>query len=119
MGGLLALASGDGHGVTLVATAAGLAAIGTEPEHTHTSPAGERDAATEEPALDAATKVEAPHRSRTSREGTKQATLIAMLRAPDGATTRGDHGRDGLAVTHSARGDGGGAEEEARAYRLL
>lgn len=58
--------TGDGHGVTLVATDAGLAAIGIEP---NTSAA-----------LEPAPKV------RTPRAGTKQATLIAMLRAPDGAT---------------------------------
>ncbi len=61
--------TGDGHGVTLVATDAGLTAIGIEPE----------DATAE------ATNEAAP-KARTPREGTKQATVIAMLRAPDGAT---------------------------------
>ncbi|AHD01972.1 DUF3489 domain-containing protein [Leisingera methylohalidivorans] len=61
--------TGDGHGVTLVATDAGLAAIGIE--------TGSAEA---KPTKDAAPK------TRTPREGTKQATLIAMLRAPDGAT---------------------------------
>ncbi|MGR3389269.1 DUF3489 domain-containing protein [Sagittula sp.] len=56
--------TGDGHGVTLVATDGGLAAIGIEPD----------TAAAPKP------------KTRTPREGTKQATLIAMLRAPDGAT---------------------------------
>jgi len=61
--------TGDGHGVTLVGTNAGLAAIGIEAE----------DAAVE-PIDKPASKV------RTPRAGTKQATLIAMLRTPDGAT---------------------------------
>ena len=61
--------TGDGHGVTLIATDAGLAAIGIE-----------TDKADNSPAEDSAPK------PRTPREGTKQATLIAMLRAPDGAT---------------------------------
>ncbi len=61
--------TGDGHGVTLIATDAGLAAIGIE-----------TDSAETKPTEDAAPK------TRTPREGTKQATLIAMLRAPDGAT---------------------------------
>lgn len=61
--------TGDGHGVTLIATNTGLAAIGIE-----------TDKAADSPAEDAAPK------PRTPREGTKQATLIAMLRAPDGAT---------------------------------
>ena len=61
--------TGDGHGVTLIATDAGLSAIGVEPE-----------AATAEPAP------QEPCKKRTPRAGTKQAQLIAMLRAPDGAT---------------------------------
>jgi hypothetical protein len=60
--------TGDGHGVTLVATDAGLAAIGIEPD------------------TSAAPEPEPAPKARTPREGTKQATLIAMLRAPDGAT---------------------------------
>jgi hypothetical protein len=61
--------TGDGHGVTLVATVAGLAAIGIESEDANT-----------------ATKKDPAPKVRTPREGTKQAKLIAMLRAPDGAT---------------------------------
>jgi len=61
--------TGDGHGVTLVATDTGLAAIGIEPNSAETTP-------TE----DSAPKMRAP------REGTKQAKLIAMLRAESGAT---------------------------------
>ena len=61
--------TGDGHGVTLVATDAGLAAIGIEPDSAEAKP-------TEDP----------EPKPRKPREGTKQATLIAMLRAPDGAT---------------------------------
>ena len=56
--------TGDGHGVMLIATDAGLAAIGIEPEQAPT---------------------EAP-KAPTLRAGTKQATLIAMLRTPEGAT---------------------------------
>lgn len=61
--------TGDGHGVTLAATDAGLAAIGIEREDANT-----------------ATKTVPAPKVRTPREGTKQATLIAMLRAADGAT---------------------------------
>lgn len=78
--------TGDGHGVTLVATDAGLAAIGIEPEDANPASAGTTDAPTEESAPDAPTEPEAAPKTRTPREGTKQATLIAMLRAPDGAT---------------------------------
>ena len=61
--------TGDGHGVTLIATDAGLAAIGIEANSAEVKP-------TEDPAP----------KTRTPHEGSKQATLIAMLRAPDGAT---------------------------------
>ncbi|WP_099827972.1 DUF3489 domain-containing protein [Oceaniglobus indicus] len=61
--------TGDGHGVTLIATDAGLAAIGIETDSAETTPAE-----------DSAPKM------RTPREGTKQAKLIAMLRAESGAT---------------------------------
>ena len=75
--------TGDGHGVMLVATDTGLAAIGIESE---------------------ATPTEAP----TLREGTKQAALIAMLRAPGGATIA-----EMVAVTgwqpHTVRGAMAGA----------
>ena len=64
--------TGDGHGVTLVITATGLAAIGLE---AHTA----RQAETEATAA-------APSKERKIREGTKQALLIEMLRRPEGAT---------------------------------
>ena len=78
--------TGDGHGTTLVATDAGLAAIGMEPEDANTAPVGATDAPTEETAPDTPSEPDAAPKARTLREGTKQATLIAMLRAPDGAT---------------------------------
>ena len=78
--------TGCGHGVTLIATDAGLAAIGIEPEDANPAPAGATAAPTEEPAPEAPTGPEAAPKTRTPREGTKQATLIAMLRAPEGAT---------------------------------
>jgi hypothetical protein len=62
--------TGDGHGVTLIATDAGLGAIGIVPEATTGAP----------------TEPDPAPKPRTPREGTKQATLIAMLRAPEGAT---------------------------------
>jgi len=62
--------TGDGHGATLVATDAGLAAIGIE---TNATAPEAHDAPTARP-------------QRPLRSGTKQAALIAMLRAPEGAT---------------------------------
>jgi hypothetical protein len=78
--------TGDGHGTTLVATDAGLAAIGIKPEDANTAPVGATDAPTDEPAPDTASEPDASPKARTPREGTKQAALIAMLRAPDGVT---------------------------------
>ncbi len=78
--------TGDGHGTTLVATDAGLAAIGIEPEDANTAPVGATDAPTEGPAPETPSEPDAAPKARTPREGTKQAKLIVMLRAPDGAT---------------------------------
>jgi len=68
--------TGDGHGVTLAITERGLAAIGIESE----APAGPAEP---EHSAPVASK---PPREPKAREGSKQAQLIAMLRAPDGAT---------------------------------
>ena len=57
--------TGDGHGTTLVITDAGLVAIGIETETPHPDPAQAKP---------------------KPRRGTKQAMLIEMLEAPDGAT---------------------------------
>ena len=76
--------TGDGHGVTLVATDAGLDAIGIEHE-AGSANAVALDALTDEPAAQAAVSGAAPT-SRAPREGTKQAALIDMLSRPEGAT---------------------------------
>ena len=76
--------TGDGHGVTLIATKAGLDAIGIEHE-AGSANAAVLDALTDEPAAQAAVTVAAPT-SRAPREGTKQAALIDMLSRPEGAT---------------------------------
>jgi hypothetical protein len=103
--------TGDGHGVTLVATDAGLAAIGIE---ANTSAAAEP----------------AP-KTRTPREGTKQAKLIAMLRAPNGATIEEIMAATGW-QSHTVRGAMAGAlkkklglevtsekvEDRGRVYKL-
>ena len=114
--------TGDGHGTTLVATDAGLAAIGIEPEDATPAPAG---------ATDATTEPEATPKARTPREGTKQATLIAMLRAPDGATIEEIMAATGW-QSHTVRGAMAGAlkkklglevtsekvEDRGRVYKL-
>ncbi len=74
--------TGDGHGTTLVITDAGLEAIGVEPV------APQPDPATPKP---------------KTRTGTKQAMLIDMLKAPDGATIAEITKATGWKA-HSARG---------------
>lgn len=92
--------TGEGHGMTLVATDAGLAAIGIvldetcEPEAPQPvtgadtgATADEADHGTIVTEVTPTAPAGATSRAqRTPREGTKKATLIAMLRAPDGAT---------------------------------
>lgn len=78
--------TGDGHGVTLIATDAGLAAIGIEFDDAHSAQTGADGAPREVPATDAPTATEASPKARTPRQGTKQARLIDMLCSPDGAT---------------------------------
>lgn len=67
--------TGDGHGTTLIATEAGLAAIGIEPAVAQAM-AGSRKLSPE------------PQKSApvNQRKGTKQAELIALLQMPDGAS---------------------------------
>lgn len=69
--------TGDGHGTTLVVTDAGLLAIGIDPVVVKTVAAVRKQA-------DAAPAQTS--RVPVIRAGTKQATLIAMLRRPEGAT---------------------------------
>ena len=76
--------TGDGHGTTLVATDAGLAAIGIELDDVDAARKSTIEAPQQDPTPDAAP--ERASSTRTPRAGTKKAALIAMLRAPDGAT---------------------------------
>lgn len=84
--------TGDGHGTTLVVTEAGLFAIGIKPVVVQAK-AVMREQATEAPA---------PKRP-TPRGGTKQATLIALLEVPEGASLAEITAATGWQA-HSARG---------------
>ena len=84
----------DGYGVTLIATSAGLEAIGVEPETAASAApdtaqgapdAGESVGQGATPPVAETAPTAAP-KPRKIREGTKQAQLIAMLRAEGGAT---------------------------------
>ena len=81
--------TGDAHGVTLIVTDAGLEAIGVEPD-TGPQAATCGEEADEPPtAPTEASSQPAPAtapRERKTREGTKQALVIEMLRRPEGAS---------------------------------
>jgi hypothetical protein len=87
--------TGDGHGTTLVATEAGLEAIGVEPVVAQATTVARK----------ARTQKAAPSASENpaQRAGTKQAQVIEMLQRPDGASIK-----EIVAVTawlpHTARG---------------
>ena len=68
--------TGDGHGVSLVITAAGLEAIGVESEATPAKP---------KPAKPSKARTAAPLKPR-HRSDTKQAEMIALLQRAKGAT---------------------------------
>ena len=106
----------DGRGVLLRVTAAGLDALGIEPEVAQEPEAPQRPGAGRTDSSDAGESLSAgsdegasashtaPLRGKT-REGTKQAALIAMLQRPEGATI-------GEVVEATARGALAGALSE-------
>jgi hypothetical protein len=113
--------TGDGHGTTLVVTDAGLLAIGIKPVVVKA-----KVAVLENAAETSVTKLPMP------RAGTKQAMLITLLRAPDGATMEEIVAATGW-LAHSARGAMSGAlgkklglvvtsakeEGRGRVYRII
>lgn len=74
----------DGRAILLHITDAGLAAIGIEPVGGDSAPTGADAAPSVEE--EASAEADPAPKARTPRTGTKQAALIAMLRAPGGAT---------------------------------
>jgi len=98
--------TGDGHGTTLIATEAGLAAIGIEPVVVNTmtnlrklqlervsAPKVSAEASTDPGA----------QKPVTIRTGTKQAEIIALIRRPEGASIAEIVEATGW-LAHSARG---------------
>ena len=123
--------TGDGHGSTLIATEAGLEAIGIEPVAV-TGVANARKAKPQ-PDAEAAQTVEATDAPKpvAIRAGTKQAQIIALLQRPEGASIAEIVEVTGWRV-HTARGTISGAlkkklglpvtseksPERGRVYRL-
>jgi hypothetical protein len=129
--------TGDGHGVTLIITDAGLTAIGVEADKPDTSPqvtTHGKDAYEAATALAAAESKTAPisaRRERNTRDGTKQALIIGMLRRPEGASIGEIAAATGW-LQHTVRGAMAGTlkkklglaiysekdDEKGRVYRL-
>ena len=98
--------TGDGHGTTLIATEAGLEAIGIEPV-VASAVAGLRRAKPKQEAE------RTPEETGTAkpvviRAGTKQAQIIAMLQRPEGATVAEIVAATGW-LAHTVRGSISGA----------
>jgi hypothetical protein len=83
--------TGDGHGTTLIATGAGLEAIGIEPVVAKATSAPRKAQPNPAP------------KPTTIRAGTKQARIIALLQRPEGASIREIVEATGW-QPHSARG---------------
>ena len=77
--------TGDGHGTTLIATAAGLEAIGIESVVASAVVSARKTKPEPTPKQDASGDPTMPE-PVTIRAGTKQAQIIAMLQRPEGAT---------------------------------
>ncbi|NEX48182.1 DUF3489 domain-containing protein [Pseudotabrizicola algicola] len=78
--------TGDGHGTTLIATEAGLEAIGIEP--VAASAVASVRKANPQPDAEPTPTTEAPGQPKpvAIRAGTKQAQIIALLQRPEGAS---------------------------------
>jgi hypothetical protein len=91
--------TGDGHGTTLIATEAGLQAIGIEPV-VASAVTNLRKA---KPAPNPQPKAAATPKPVTIRAGTKQAQIIALLQRPEGAAITEIVAETGW-MAHSVRG---------------
>jgi len=98
----------DGRAILLHITDAGLAAIGIEPEGPDTALTSANETPHAEAPEDTPRESDTAPKARTPREGTKQATLITMLRAPEGATIEEIMAATGW-QSHTVRGAMAGA----------
>jgi len=97
--------TGDGHGTTLIATEAGLAAIGIEPVVANAVANVRKARPKPEPVQMHDTDTAKPI---AIRAGTKQAQIIAMLQRPEGATVAEMVEATGW-LAHTVRGSISGA----------
>ena len=95
--------TGDGHGTTLIATEAGLEAIGIEPIAASAVASARKGTPHANAAPAPTTEVTEAPKAVTIRAGTKQAQIIALLRRPEGASIAEIVEATGW-LAHSARG---------------
>ena len=98
----------DGRAILLHITDAGLAAIGIESYTADNAPTGAETTADASPKQDGSVATDPAATTRTPRTGTKQATLIAMLRAEGGASIEEITAATGW-QSHTVRGAMSGA----------
>jgi hypothetical protein len=96
--------TGDGHGTTLIATEAGLEAIGIEPMVASAVVSARKSKQKPEPVSDNANTA----KPVVIRAGTKQARIIAMLQRPEGASIAEIVAATGW-LAHTVRGSISGA----------
>jgi len=106
-GELLWRETGDGHGTTLIATEAGLEAIGIEPVVASAVASARKAKVKAGPESDAPVNPNMPEQA-TIRAGTKQAQIIALLQRPEGASIAEIVAATGWQA-HTARGAISGA----------
>lgn len=88
--------TGDGHGTTLIATEAGLAAVGIDPVVSRAVASARKARAKPAPEAEDAPSI-------PGRVGTKQAAIIALLQRPEGASVAEIAAATGW-LAHSVRG---------------
>ncbi|WP_411957173.1 DUF3489 domain-containing protein [Paracoccus homiensis] len=103
--------TGDGHGTTLIATEAGLAAVGIDPVVSRAVASARKAKA--KPAPDAEGVPSIP-----GRAGTKQAAIIALLQWPEGASVAEIVAATGW-LAHSVRGMISGALKKKLGLPIL
>ena len=103
--------TGDGHGTTLIASEAGLAAVGIDPVVSRAVASARKAKAKPAPEAEDAESI-------PGRAGTKQAAIIALLQRPEGASVAEIVAATGW-LAHSVRGMISGALKKKLGLPIL